>query len=89
MSAKLVIWAVLLVIGGGGPNAPQAVSFDSEQSPLGRLQHVESISLGGKDRRTTVANICKYAFQTDKALRRLVIHCESPFDPRGGGILVR
>lgn len=46
----------------------------SEQSPLSRLQYVESISLGGKDRRTTVTNICNYAFQTDKALRRLVIH---------------
>ena len=46
----------------------------SEQSPLSRLQRVESVSLGGRDRETTVLSVCDYAFQHDKALRQIVIH---------------
>ena len=46
----------------------------SRGSPLIRMYNVEGISLGGKDKKTTVTNICDNAFQNDRSLKRLTLH---------------
>ena len=38
------------------------------------MRNIEGISLGGKDKYTTVTNICDNAFQGDRSLKRLTLH---------------
>ena len=38
------------------------------------MRNIEGISLGGKDKYTTVTNICANAFQGDRSLKRLTLH---------------
>ena len=41
---------------------------------LQKMRNIEGISLGGKDKYTTVTNICANAFQGDTSLKRLTLH---------------
>ena len=41
---------------------------------LQKMRNLEGISLGGKDKYTTVTNICANAFQGDTSLKRLTLH---------------
>ena len=41
---------------------------------LQKMRNLEGISLGGKDKYTTVTNICDNAFQGDTSLKRLTLH---------------
>ena len=38
------------------------------------MRNIEGISMGGKDKYTTVTNICASAFQGDTSLKRLTLH---------------
>ena len=41
---------------------------------LQKMRNLEGLSLGGKDKYTTVTNICANAFQGDTSLKRLTLH---------------
>ena len=68
---------------GGSAKAPASGNLELPSMralnnvALDRLAHVEGISLGGKDKVTTVTNICANAFAGDNSLRRLTLHASA------------
>jgi len=65
---------------GGSAKAPASGNLELpsmralNEVALNNLAKVESISLGGKDKATTVTNICANAMTSDPSLKRLTLH---------------
>ena len=68
---------------GGSAKAPASGNLELPsmrglaETSLDSLANVEGLSLGGKDKATTVTNICANAFAGDNALRRLTLHASA------------
>ena len=59
------------------PSMRSVHQSNNRGSPLRLMYNVEGFSLGGKDKKTTVTNICDAAFQNDRSLKRLTLHAAS------------
>jgi len=65
---------------GGSAKAPASGNLELpsmralNETSLNNMAKVEGISLGGKDKATTVTNICANALTSDPSLKRLTLH---------------
>ena len=62
-------------LGGGHLSLPSMRNVRGKE--LSRLKNMEALTLGGRDKATTVTNIAANAFTGDTSMKRLVLHADA------------